>query len=40
MNRKLEKFDKAIEDYCGEGVMIDFANKKLGGGVLKNGCVQ
>lgn len=20
--------------------MIDFANKKLGGGVLKNGCVQ
>jgi poly(ADP-ribose) glycohydrolase len=32
--------DAAIEDYCGKAIMIDFANKKLGGGVLKNGCVQ
>ena len=31
---------KAIEDYCGKGIMVDFANKKLGGGVLSNGCVQ
>lgn len=32
--------DKAVEDYAGKGIMIDFANKKLGGGVLRNGCVQ
>jgi poly(ADP-ribose) glycohydrolase len=32
--------DKTIEDYYAKGIMIDFANKKLGGGVLKNGCVQ
>lgn len=32
--------DKTIEDYCGQAVMVDFANKRIGGGVLKNGCVQ
>lgn len=32
--------NKTIEDYCGKGIMIDFANRKLGGGVLRNGCVQ
>ena len=32
--------DGAIEEYYGKGIMIDFANKRLGGGVLKNGCVQ
>ena len=30
----------SIEDYCGKGIMIDFANCKLGGGVLRGGCVQ
>jgi poly(ADP-ribose) glycohydrolase len=30
---------KNIEEYKGE-MMVDFANKNLGGGVLKNGCVQ
>ena len=29
-----------IEDHCGKAVMVDFANKKIGGGILKNGCVQ
>lgn len=29
-----------IEDYYCRGLMIDFANKKIGGGVLRNGCVQ
>lgn len=28
-----------IEEYKGQ-LMVDFANKHLGGGVLKNGCVQ
>ena len=32
--------ERAIEDYCGEAIMVDFANKRLGGGVLRNGCVQ
>ena len=31
---------KTVEDYAGKGIMIDFANKRLGGGVLKNGSVQ
>ena len=29
-----------IEDEEGRGVMVDFANKVLGGGVLTNGAVQ
>jgi poly(ADP-ribose) glycohydrolase len=32
--------NKTIESYYGEALMVDFANKKIGGGVLKNGCVQ
>lgn len=32
--------DRTIEDYCGRAIMVDFANKRLGGGVLRNGCVQ
>lgn len=32
--------EEGIEDYYCKGIMIDFANKRLGGGVLKNGCVQ
>ena len=29
-----------IEDYYGRAAMVDFANIKIGGGVLRNGCVQ
>lgn len=29
-----------IEDRAGYDIMVDFANKKIGGGVLKNGAVQ
>jgi len=38
---KISSLEKeTIEDYCGKGIMVDFANKRLGGGVLRNGCVQ
>lgn len=34
-------FEKTpIESYYGEQIMVDFANKKIGGGVLRSGCVQ
>lgn len=29
-----------IEDRVGIDMLVDFANKKIGGGVLKNGAVQ
>jgi len=32
--------NKTIEDYYCQAIMTDFANKKIGGGVLFNGCVQ
>lgn len=32
--------DGIIEDRAGYDIMVDFANKKIGGGVLKNGAVQ
>jgi poly(ADP-ribose) glycohydrolase len=32
--------EKTIEDYYGKALMVDFANKRIGGGVLRNGCVQ
>lgn len=32
--------DSHIEDECGKSLMVDFANRMLGGGVLRNGCVQ
>lgn len=32
--------DRTIESFYGSAIMVDFANKRLGGGVLRNGCVQ
>lgn len=29
-----------IEDHYTQAIMTDFANKKIGGGVLNSGCVQ
>ena len=36
--KHLEEF--TIEDYVSDGIMVDFANMHLGGGVLTNGAVQ
>ena len=32
--------DGHIEDYYKEAIMVDFANKSIGGGILGNGAVQ
>ncbi len=32
--------DIKIQDFYGEAAMVDFANKCIGGGVLRSGCVQ
>lgn len=33
-------FETKIEDHYCQGIMVDFANKRLGGGVLGHGCIQ
>lgn len=38
--REVNIMDGIIEDRAGYDIMVDFANKKIGGGVLKNGAVQ